>query len=133
VRFHLDLIAWAQGDDARARDLLRDAVSLNDRAVTPVDAIDALRSLGLIACAAGDLDEAGEVTARYGRRWRRWGGRLGYRCQRQRKRQGRQRDDGDSLHGKTPFLLEFETIPNLVSPLRIAQVIGSAAASTAWF
>jgi tetratricopeptide (TPR) repeat protein len=47
-----------QGDEARARSLLQDAVALNDRAVTPADAIDSLRYLGLIACAAGDLDEA---------------------------------------------------------------------------
>ena len=31
ARFHLGLIAWAQGDDARARSLLRDAVELYDR------------------------------------------------------------------------------------------------------
>jgi predicted ATPase/transcriptional regulator with XRE-family HTH domain len=58
ARFHLGVIAWVQGDDARARSLLRDAVALNDRAVTPVDAIDSLRYLGLIACVGGDLDEA---------------------------------------------------------------------------
>jgi predicted ATPase len=58
ARFHLGVIAWVQGDEARARSLLRDAVALNDRAVTPADAIDSLRYLGLIACAAGGVDEA---------------------------------------------------------------------------
>jgi predicted ATPase/DNA-binding XRE family transcriptional regulator len=53
--FHLGLIAWVQGDDARARRLLRDAV---DRYYTPAGSIDPLRYLGLIACAAGELDEA---------------------------------------------------------------------------
>ena len=58
ARFHLGVIAWVQGDDARARSLLRDAVALYDRAGAPADAIDPLRYLGLIACAAGDLDDA---------------------------------------------------------------------------
>ena len=58
ARFHLGLIAWVQGDDARARSLLRDAVERYDRFGTPLDAIDPLRYLGLIACAAGDLDDA---------------------------------------------------------------------------
>jgi tetratricopeptide (TPR) repeat protein len=66
--FHRGLIAWMQGDDARARSLLRDAVALFDRATAPVDAIDPLRYLGLLACAASDLDEAamwfGEVVTR---------------------------------------------------------------------
>jgi hypothetical protein len=57
-RFLLGLIEWVKGDDARARDLLRDAVVLNDRTGIPADAIDSVRYLGLIACAAGDLDEA---------------------------------------------------------------------------
>jgi hypothetical protein len=52
------VIAWVQGDDARARSLLRDAVERYDRFATPADAIDPLRYLGLIACAAGDLNEA---------------------------------------------------------------------------
>ena len=52
------MIAWAQGDDARARSLLQEAVERFDRAGAPADAIDPLRYLGLIACAAGDLDEA---------------------------------------------------------------------------
>ncbi len=56
--FHLGLIAWMQGDDARARILLRDAVERFDRSRAPANAIDPLRYLGLIACAAGDLDEA---------------------------------------------------------------------------
>jgi predicted ATPase/DNA-binding XRE family transcriptional regulator len=55
---HQGLIAWAQGDGVRARDLLRDTVEHLDRTGAPVDAIDPLRYLGLIACAAGDLDEA---------------------------------------------------------------------------
>jgi predicted ATPase/transcriptional regulator with XRE-family HTH domain len=58
ARFHLGLIAWARGDDTRARDLLRDAVERFDRFGTPADSIDPLRYLGLIACAAGDLNEA---------------------------------------------------------------------------
>jgi predicted ATPase/DNA-binding XRE family transcriptional regulator len=57
-RFLLGLIAWVQGDDARARLLLRDAVEGFDRTGLLADAIDSLRYLGLIACAAGDLDES---------------------------------------------------------------------------
>jgi tetratricopeptide (TPR) repeat protein len=68
ARFLLGVIAGAQGDDARAHILLRDAVALYDRAGMPADAIDPLRYLGLIDCAAGDLDEAamwfGEMLAR---------------------------------------------------------------------
>ena len=56
--FHLGLIAWVQGDDARARSRLRDAVERFDRSRAPANAIDPLRYLGLLACAAGDLDEA---------------------------------------------------------------------------
>jgi tetratricopeptide (TPR) repeat protein len=56
--FHLGAIAWAQGDDARARHLLHEAVERFDRFGTPADSIDPLRFLGLIACTAGDLDEA---------------------------------------------------------------------------
>ncbi|MDF2758301.1 MAG: adenylate/guanylate cyclase protein [Thermomicrobiales bacterium] len=56
--FHLGVIAWAQGDDARARVLLRDAVERFDRSRAPANAIDPLRYLGLLACIAGDLDEA---------------------------------------------------------------------------
>ncbi len=56
--FHLGVIAWVQDDDARARSLLRDAVEHFDRSGAPVDAIDPLRYLGLLACAAGDLDDA---------------------------------------------------------------------------
>jgi predicted ATPase/class 3 adenylate cyclase len=66
--FHLGLIAWVQGDEARARSLLRDAVERFDRTGAPIDAIDPLRYLGLMACTAGDLDDAavwfGEVVAR---------------------------------------------------------------------
>jgi predicted ATPase/class 3 adenylate cyclase len=58
ARFHLGLIAWAQGDEARARTLLRDALEISDRSGPPLDAVDPLRYLGLIASAAGDLDEA---------------------------------------------------------------------------
>jgi tetratricopeptide (TPR) repeat protein len=58
AHFHLGVIAWAQGDDARARGLLRDAVERTDRFGASVDAIDPLRYLGLIACAAGDLNDA---------------------------------------------------------------------------
>ena len=57
-RYLLGLIAWVQRDDARACSLLQDAVVLNDRAGIPADAIDSLRYLGLIACAAGNLNEA---------------------------------------------------------------------------
>ena len=56
--FHLGVIAWAQGDEARARSLLQDAVERFDRSRAPANAIDPVRYLGLIACAAGDLDEA---------------------------------------------------------------------------
>ena len=56
--FHLGVIAWMQGNDARARSLLQAAVEIDDRSKVPADAIDPLRYLGLIACAAGDLDEA---------------------------------------------------------------------------
>jgi non-specific serine/threonine protein kinase len=58
ARFHLGVIAWMQGDDAGARGLLRNAVAHYDRSGAPADAIDPLRYLGLLACAAGDLDEA---------------------------------------------------------------------------
>jgi hypothetical protein len=57
-RFHRGVIAWVQGDEARARLLLRDAVAIFDRIGTPVHAADPLRYLGLIACAAGNHDEA---------------------------------------------------------------------------
>ena len=56
--FHLGLIAWTQGDAARACVLLRDAVEQNDRNGIPADAIDPLRYLGLIASASGDLPGA---------------------------------------------------------------------------
>jgi tetratricopeptide (TPR) repeat protein len=58
AHFHLGLIAWAQCDDARACFLLRDAVERYDRTSAPTTAIDPLRYLGLIACAAGDQQEA---------------------------------------------------------------------------
>ena len=44
--FHLGLIAWVQGDDARARSLLRDAVERFDRSGVAAGAIDPLRYLG---------------------------------------------------------------------------------------
>ena len=56
--FHLGVIAWVQGENARARSLLRDAVERFDRSRAPANAIDPLRYLGLLACAAGDFDEA---------------------------------------------------------------------------
>jgi predicted ATPase/DNA-binding XRE family transcriptional regulator len=56
--FHLGLIAWVHGDDAHACCLLRDAVERWDPVGGPTDVIDPLRYLGLIACAAGDLDGA---------------------------------------------------------------------------
>ena len=66
--FHLGLIAWVQGDQDRARSLLQEAVEGYDRFGVLVDAIDPLRYLGLIACAAGDLDDAavwfGEMVTR---------------------------------------------------------------------
>jgi predicted ATPase/class 3 adenylate cyclase len=58
ARFHLGLIAWAQGDEARARTLLRGALEIAVRSGPPLDAVDPLRYLGLIASAAGDLDDA---------------------------------------------------------------------------
>jgi predicted ATPase/DNA-binding XRE family transcriptional regulator len=58
AHFHLGLIAWVQGDDARARSLLRDAVERYDRTSAPTTAIDPLRYLGLVASAAGDDQEA---------------------------------------------------------------------------
>ena len=56
--FHRGLIAWVRGDDERARVLLHDAVESWDRSGVPAGGTDPLRYLGLIACAAGDLDEA---------------------------------------------------------------------------
>jgi predicted ATPase/DNA-binding XRE family transcriptional regulator len=56
--FHLGAIAWAEGDDGRARLLSREAVERFDRISRPVDSIDPLRFLGLIACATGDHQEA---------------------------------------------------------------------------
>jgi tetratricopeptide (TPR) repeat protein len=56
--FHLGVIAWARGDEERARSHVRDAVERFDRSRAPANAIDPVRYLGLIACAAGDLDEA---------------------------------------------------------------------------
>ena len=47
ARFHLGVIAWAQGDEARARSLLHEAVEGYDRSGAPADAIDPLRYLGL--------------------------------------------------------------------------------------
>ena len=58
ANFHLGLIAWVQGDETRARVLLREAVECYERFGTPADAIDPLRYLGLLACDAGDLDDA---------------------------------------------------------------------------
>jgi predicted ATPase/DNA-binding CsgD family transcriptional regulator len=58
AHFHLGVIAWAKNDDERARELLRDAVERSGWASAPADAIDPLRYLGLIACAAGDLADA---------------------------------------------------------------------------
>jgi tetratricopeptide (TPR) repeat protein len=58
AHFHLGVIAWMQGGDARARTLLRDAVERYDRAGVSAHAIDPLRYLGLMATAAGDLDDA---------------------------------------------------------------------------
>jgi predicted ATPase/transcriptional regulator with XRE-family HTH domain len=58
ANFHLGLIAWVQGDDARARALLRDALECFDRIRYPVLAFDPLRYLGLVECAAGHLDES---------------------------------------------------------------------------
>ena len=49
--FHLGLIAWVQGDDARAREL-RESAEGYDHGGAPTDAIDPLRYLGLLACAA---------------------------------------------------------------------------------
>ncbi|HLL51332.1 MAG TPA: NB-ARC domain-containing protein, partial [Thermomicrobiales bacterium] len=46
--FHLGLIAWVQGDEARAHSLLRDAVAHFDRSRAPANAIDPLRYLGLL-------------------------------------------------------------------------------------
>jgi predicted ATPase/transcriptional regulator with XRE-family HTH domain len=56
--FHLGVIAWVQGDEAHARSRLQESAAAYDRAGAPTDAIDPLRYLGLLACAAGDLDEA---------------------------------------------------------------------------
>jgi tetratricopeptide (TPR) repeat protein len=58
AHFHLGVIAWVQGGEARARSLLRDAAERSGWASAPADAIDPLRYLGLIACAAGDFDDA---------------------------------------------------------------------------
>jgi predicted ATPase/DNA-binding XRE family transcriptional regulator len=56
--FHLSAIAWAEGDDGRARLLSQEAVERFDQIGMPVDAIDPLRFLGLIACTTGDHQEA---------------------------------------------------------------------------
>jgi len=64
-----------EGDDARARSLLQDAVVLNDRTGIPADAIDSLRYLGLIACAAGDLEEAARWFREEWTRLRQYGSR----------------------------------------------------------
>jgi predicted ATPase/class 3 adenylate cyclase len=58
ARFHLGVIAWVEGDEAGARGLLREAVEHFDRSGWPADAINPLRYLGLMACAAGDSQEA---------------------------------------------------------------------------
>jgi predicted ATPase/transcriptional regulator with XRE-family HTH domain len=58
AHFHLGLIASVQGEEARARSLLRDAVERYDRTGAPTTAIDPLRYLGLLSCTAGELDEA---------------------------------------------------------------------------
>jgi tetratricopeptide (TPR) repeat protein len=58
AHFHRGVIAWAQGDDTRASSLLRDAIEIYDRLGDQAGAIDPLRYLGLIACAAGNVDEA---------------------------------------------------------------------------
>ena len=56
--FHLGAVAWVKGDHTRAPLLLQEAVERFDRIGQPVDAIDPLRFLGLIACTAGDYQEA---------------------------------------------------------------------------
>jgi predicted ATPase/DNA-binding XRE family transcriptional regulator len=66
ARFHLGVIAWMQGDDARARSLLQESG-------TPVGATNPLRYLGLIACAAGDHQEAAKWFAEEVSRLRRRG------------------------------------------------------------
>jgi tetratricopeptide (TPR) repeat protein len=66
--FLLGVIAWVQGDDAHARVQLQESVEYFDRSGTPVDAIDPLRYLGLLACTAGDLDDA---AAWFREEWRR--------------------------------------------------------------
>jgi tetratricopeptide (TPR) repeat protein len=75
AHFHLGLIAWVQGDDARARSLLRDAVERYDRTGAPATAIDPLRYLGLLACTADELDEAAMWFREEWRRLRQHGSR----------------------------------------------------------
>jgi predicted ATPase/transcriptional regulator with XRE-family HTH domain len=58
ARFHLGLIDWVQGDVSRARILLLETLERYDGSGARADAIDPLRYLGLMACAAGDFDEA---------------------------------------------------------------------------
>ena len=53
ARFHLGVIAWVQGDDARARSLLQESGA-------SAGATNPLRYLGLIACAAGEHQEAAQ-------------------------------------------------------------------------
>jgi DNA-binding CsgD family transcriptional regulator len=78
AHFHLGLIAWGQGDDARARGLLRDAYEAMDRSSSPADAIDPLRYLGLIACAAGDFDDAAKWFREEWKRLRQFGSRAAF-------------------------------------------------------
>jgi predicted ATPase/class 3 adenylate cyclase len=75
VRFHLGLIAWVRGEEVRARDLLRDAAERHDRFGTQADAINPLRYLGLMACDAGELDDAAMWFREEWRRLRQLGSR----------------------------------------------------------
>jgi DNA-binding CsgD family transcriptional regulator len=67
TRFHLGLLAWMEGNKARARELLHDAVERYNHLGLPVHDIDPLRYLGLLACVTGDLDEAARW---FGQEWR---------------------------------------------------------------
>jgi non-specific serine/threonine protein kinase len=58
AEFHLGAIAFARGDAAAARPLLRAAAEHYDAIGDHWDAVDPLRCLGLLACIEGDLSGA---------------------------------------------------------------------------
>jgi non-specific serine/threonine protein kinase len=63
AEFHLGAIAFARGDAAAARPLLRAAAARYDRTSNPWLAVDPLRYLGLLACAERDVTGAATLFA----------------------------------------------------------------------